>query len=102
MFFQQTAHGKDPDGILLAEKNWMLACLFMDGANKKINGCLLKNVSDNHALGTKKHPKNVETALQIMMLFQEGAQKKIDTKKRQKKELEEFLGLSFAQVTKAR
>ena len=69
------AYGKDPDGNLLAEKNWMLACLFMDGANKKIFGYLLKSMSNNHALGTEKHPEDVKTALQVMMWFQEGAQK---------------------------
>ena len=78
------AHGKDSGGTQLAEKKWMLAHLFMDGANKKTFGCLLKNMSDDHALGTEKHPKDVETALQIMMLFQEGAEKKIDAKKRRK------------------
>ena len=46
-----TAFGKDPDGTLLAEKKRMLAHLFMDGADKKIFGCLLKNVSDNQGLG---------------------------------------------------
>ena len=41
-------------------------------------------------MGTEKHPKDVETALQAMMLFQEGA-KKINAKRRHKKELEESL-----------
>ena len=40
-----TAHGKDLDGAPKAEKNQMLACLFMDGADKKIHRCLLKNTA---------------------------------------------------------
>ena len=96
-----TAYGKDPDGTLLAEKNRMLAYLFMDGADKKIFSYLLKNMSNDHALGTKKYPEDVETALQIMMLFQEGAQKKMDAEKRRKQAEDESPGLSFAQMTKA-
>ena len=53
---------------LLAKKNQMLAHMFMDGANKKTFGCLPKNMSDNHTLGTEKHLEDVETALQTMML----------------------------------
>ena len=67
-----TAHGKDLDGAPKAEKNQMLACLFMDGASK-IFGCLVKSMSNDHALGTEKCLEDMETALQIMMLFQEGA-----------------------------
>ena len=78
----------------------MLAYLFMDGANKKIFGYLLKNMSNNHALGTKKYPEDVETALQIKLLFQEGAQRKIEAKKRCKQAEDESPG-SFAQMTKA-
>ena len=76
-----TAHGNDPDGTLLAEKKRMLAHLFMDGADKKMFGHLLNNMSDDHALGTKKCPEDEETALHAMMLFQEGVQKKTDAKK---------------------
>ena len=38
---------------MLAEKKRILAYLFMDGADKKIFGYLLKNMSNNHALGTE-------------------------------------------------
>ena len=79
-----TAFGKDLDGTLLAEKNWMLAYLFMDGADKKIHGCMLKNISNNHALRTEKYPADVESALQIMMLCSEGISKKLADKKRHK------------------
>ena len=57
-------------------------------------------MSDDHALGTEKCPEDVETALQTMMLFQEGAQKKTDAKKRRKQAEDESPGLSFAQMTK--
>ena len=78
-----TAYGKDPDCTLLAEKNWMLAHLFMDGANKKTFGNLLKNMNNDHPLGTKEHPKDVETALQMMMMLcSEGANKKTAKEKR--------------------
>ena len=53
------------------------------------------------ALGTEKCLEDVETALQTMMLFQEGAQKKIDAKKQHKQAEDESPGLSFAQITKA-
>ena len=97
-----TAYGKDPDGTPLAEKKWMLAHQFMDRADKKTFGYLLKNMSNDHALGTEKCPKDVEIALQMIMLFQEGAQKKIDTKKRCKQAEDESPGLLFLQMTKGK
>ena len=54
-----TVYGRDPDGTPKAEKNWMLAHLFMDGADKKMSGCLLKNMSKDHGLGTEKCPADV-------------------------------------------
>ena len=58
-------------------------------------------MSDNHALGTEKHLEDVETALQIMTLFQEGTQKKNDAKKQCKQAEDESPSLLFAQMTKA-
>ena len=58
-------------------------------------------MSDNHTLGTEKCLEDVWTALQMMVLFQEGAEKNIDAKKQCKQAEDESPGLSFAQITKA-
>ena len=73
----------------------------MDGAGTKIFGYLLKNMSNNHALETKKYPKDVETALQIMMLFQEGAHKRLKPRRDTIKSRMSPQALLFAQMTKA-
>ena len=46
----------------------MLAFMFMNGANKKIYGGLLKKLHDNHALGDAKYPEMIEEALQVLSL----------------------------------
>ena len=79
----------------------MLAFLFVNGADKKIFGYLLKNMRNDHTLGTKKCLEDVETALQTMMLFHEGWQRKMDAKKQCKQAEDESHGLLFAQMTKA-
>ena len=75
------AHGRDPDGTLLAEKNWMSAHLFVDGADKKIFGCMIKNMNNNHAFRTEKCPGDVESAPQMMMLCLKRAGKKLANKR---------------------
>ena len=71
----KSAYKKTPDATLKVEKQRMLAFMFMDGADKKIFGYLLRNMGNDHALGQEKYPDTVEEALQVMMLFAEKALK---------------------------
>ena len=59
-------------------------------------------MSNDHTLGTEKQPKDAESALQTMMLFQEGTQKKIVVKKKCKQAEDESPDLLFAQMTKGK
>ena len=52
-----TAPGRDPDGTLLAEKNWMLAYMFMDGANNNVFDHVLKNISNDHTFEPRSIPR---------------------------------------------
>ena len=58
------------------------------------------SMSNNHALGTEKHPANVESALQTMMLHLEGVSKKLADKKRHKHLEDKFPQLGFVQMSK--
>ena len=79
----------------------MLAHMFMDGADKKKFGHLLKNMSDDHALGMEKHLEDVETALQKMTLCSKGANKKTAREKKCRQAEDESPGLMFATMMKA-
>ena len=58
-------------------------------------------MSSDHALGTEKHPTDVEAALQTMMLHLEGISKKLADKKWRKQLEDESPQLSgFVQMSK--
>eukprot|EP00977_Amphora_coffeiformis_P017592 scaffold5813_cov189-Amphora_coffeaeformis.AAC.1 len=79
----------------------MLAYMFMDGANKKLFGYFMKNMHDDYALGNDNYPTDVETALQVLLLYQEGTQKKTSKKEAWKDETDPGpIDLAFAQMTK--
>uniref|UniRef100_A0A6S8JAH4 CCHC-type domain-containing protein n=1 Tax=Amphora coffeiformis TaxID=265554 RepID=A0A6S8JAH4_9STRA len=58
----------------------MLAYMFMDAANKKLFGYFMKNMQDDYALGNENYPTDMETELQVLLLYQEGTQKKTSKK----------------------
>ena len=60
---------------------------------------MLKNMSNDHALGTKKCPTDVESALQKMMLHSEGVSKKLAEKKWCKQLEDKSPQLGFAQLS---
>eukprot|EP00977_Amphora_coffeiformis_P004232 scaffold889_cov104-Amphora_coffeaeformis.AAC.1 len=91
------AYKNDAEGVSRAERNKMLAYMFMDGANKKLFGYFMKNMHDDYALGNDNYPTDVETALQVLLLYQEGTQKKTSKKETW---VDEQVELAFAQMTK--
>ena len=65
--------GTNPD----KERSKFIAFLFMDGADEKQHGCLLKNLETDCSLGEKDvHPDGIESALQVLILFSEKRLKK--------------------------
>eukprot|EP00977_Amphora_coffeiformis_P003629 scaffold703_cov168-Amphora_coffeaeformis.AAC.32 len=52
---------------------------------------------DDYALGNDNYPTDVETALQVLLLYQEGTQKKTSKKETW---VDEQVELAFAQMTK--
>ena len=73
----------------------MLAFVFMNGANYKKFGYLMKNLSEDYALDAGKYPESVEDALQVLTLHEETSVKK---KKQRCNDPE--MKLSFAQNRK--
>lgn len=86
-------------GARKIERDKMLAFMFMDGLDKKVFGYFLKNMSNDYALGNDTYPGDVENALQVLLLYQEGVHKKASGKMKQQID-EERPDLSFAQVSK--
>eukprot|EP00977_Amphora_coffeiformis_P018078 scaffold6161_cov158-Amphora_coffeaeformis.AAC.1 len=79
----------------------MLAYMFMEGANKKLFGYFMKNMQDDYALGNDNYPTDVESALQVLLLYQEGMQKKTSKKEPWANEPNPGqIELAFAQMTK--
>ena len=60
---------------------------------------MLKNMSNDHALGTEKCPADVESALQMMLLHSEGVSKNLAEKKQQKQLEDESPQLGFVQLS---
>lgn len=50
------------------EKNKMLAFPFVDGANRQQFGFSLRDLGEDHALGTNQCPETVEDVLQVLSL----------------------------------
>jgi hypothetical protein len=71
----ESAYKNDADGTVKAERDKMLAYMFMKGSNWNHYGQLIKDLADDYALGTDKYPDNVETALQVLALYNEKADK---------------------------
>ena len=65
--------------------------MFMDGADKKVYGYLLKKLQDDYSLGDGKYPEDLQEALQVLQLY-------AGKKKNKKKESEESPEWSGAQV----
>ena len=66
------------------KKEWrkFIAFMFMDGADKKQHGYLMKSLETNHSLGkTDVYPDGIESALQVLILYSEKALKKKKKKK---------------------
>ena len=60
--------GSNPD----KERSKFIAFMFMDGADKKQYGYLLKNLETDYSLGKKDvYPDGIESALQVLILFSE-------------------------------
>jgi hypothetical protein len=70
---EKEAYRSDADAAVKAERDKMLAYMFMKGANSNRYGPLIKDLADDYALGTDKYPVNVETALQVLALYDEKA-----------------------------
>ena len=78
----------------------MLAYMFLDGADKTMFGYLVKNMGNDYALGNDTYPEDVESALQVLLLYQEGVHRKSTKKKNIQRDNDEMVELSFAQLTK--
>eukprot|EP00977_Amphora_coffeiformis_P019690 scaffold7395_cov175-Amphora_coffeaeformis.AAC.4 len=95
------AYTNDAEGISRVERNKMLAYMFMDRANKKLFGYFMKNMQNDYALGNDNYPTDIETALQVLLLYQEGTQKKTSKKEQWVNEPNPGpIELAFAQMTK--
>ena len=66
----------DKGTVLNMERGKVLACLFMEGVNKKDYGGMLKKLADDYALGAAKCPETVEAALQVLAVCNEKALRK--------------------------
>ena len=64
----------------MAERNKMLAYMFLDGADKTMFGYLVKNMGNDYALGNDTYPEDVESALQVLLLYQEGGAPEVNEK----------------------
>ena len=94
------AYKRDAEGVTMAERNKMLAYMFLDGADKTMFGYLVKNMGNDYALGNDTYPEDVESALQVLLLYQEGVHRKSTKKKIIQRDNDEMVELSFAQLTK--
>ena len=66
-----------PQGDDTKERRKFIAFMFMDGADKKQYGYLMKSSETDHSLGkTDVYPDGIESALQVSILYSEKALKK--------------------------
>jgi hypothetical protein len=87
---------KNPVATVDIERGRMLAFMFMDGANKKLYGSLVRGLENDHALGAVLYPDTVEDALQVLTLHSEHGLRKVG----KGKQLDEGLEMSMSQVAK--
>ena len=67
---------EDPVATMSIARSRMLAVMFMDGANKKLFGSLMRSLESDFVLGAGMYPETVEDALQVLTLHGEhGLQK---------------------------
>ena len=78
------------------ERGRMLAFMFMDGANKKLYGSVVRGLESDHALGAVLYPDTVEDALQVLTLHSEHGLRKAGKGKQN----EEITAVGYAQVDK--
>jgi hypothetical protein len=69
---KNTTYASDKKAAVEIERGRMVACMFMDGANKKRYGQLMKDLADDFALGQAKYPGSLEEALQVLSLYHKG------------------------------
>jgi hypothetical protein len=67
---------KNPGAVLSIERSRMLAYMFMNGANKRLFGYMLRSLENNFALGTDLYPATMEDALQVLTLSCENITRK--------------------------
>ena len=74
----EIAYGNiSPQGDDTKERKKFIAFMFMDGADKKQYGYLMKSLETDHSLGkTDVYPDGIESALQVLILYSEKALKK--------------------------
>ena len=65
---KDTRHLKNKAKVVEDEKEKFLAFMFLNGANKKTFGCLLKNLKNGFTLGNNEHPSTMEDALQALAM----------------------------------
>jgi hypothetical protein len=66
------AYASNKAAVVEKERGQLLACMFMDGANTKHYGQLMKDLADDFALGQAKYPASLEEALQVLSLYHKG------------------------------
>jgi len=64
-----TGYASDKEATVKLERDRLLACMFMDGANMKRYGRLMKDLADDYALGEAKYPESLEEALQVLSMY---------------------------------
>ena len=59
---------RNKDKVLEQEREKFLAFIFMDGADKKVFGYLMKSLRNDFTLGNDKYPVTMEDALQVLAM----------------------------------
>ena len=63
-------------------------------------GYLVNNMGNDYALGNDTYPEDVESTLQVLLLYQEGVHQKSTKKKNIQRNNGEMVELSMVQLTK--
>ena len=62
-------YSTDQEKAVESTRDKMLAFMFMDGANKRYYGMLMRDIGNDFALGNGHYPKTIEDALQVLSLY---------------------------------
>jgi hypothetical protein len=94
-------YNNNKKATLEKEKNKMLACMFMQGAQYQKYGGVLKQLKQDYALGDGKYPETMEQAVQVLHLCEARGLKKPKMSKTDDGLTEsERSGLAAAQMSK--